>query len=213
MKLHLAQPKQRVTILLGFMGLIGLWVYISLLLVPVMRQSAKLGKEVRTARDQLKNLEQVLTNETRVREQHTRLEETVASLRTLLPSEQELPAMIERLSNLASQADVKIQTIFPQLSYTEKELAGLVEKGDVKRPVYRTIPIQIDALAGFHGIGTFLSLVESAAIPMEISSLRIGTDSKEVYRHDMKLILDVYFATAEPDQAAGQSQPVSQGGS
>ena len=201
MKIDLAKPKHRLIVVIGVLTVAGLWVYVTMLVIPTFQRTSRLTQEVRTARDQLRALEDVLANEEEVREQYERLGETVASLRSFLPSEDELPSILERLSEVARRANVRIQSISPGLSFTEKDLADLLAGGEFQQPVYRTIPIQIDALAGYHELGTFLSLVETGPIPVEIASLRISTNMKEFHRHNMRLVLNVFFSASGPEPA------------
>ena len=209
MKINLTKPKQRMILLVGVFGVLGAFVYFRLLLIPRIGQASMLGKEIRAAQDQLRSLDQVLVNEDRVREQHARMLEVVASRRAHLPSEDELPSMIQRLSDLATRAQVKIQTIFPQISFTEEDLVELLAEGGAVQLPYRTIPIQIDGLGGYHEIGTFLSLVETESTPMEIESFQILANPKEFRRHNMRLVLNVFFAAGEAD---GEGTANPQGG-
>jgi Tfp pilus assembly protein PilO len=130
-------------------------------------------------------------------------------MQQLLPSEEELPAVIESLSDLAGQSQVKIQTIFPQR--TDADGAGRKDKekergggAGLKQPdIYKEVIIQIDALAGFHQLGTFLSRIEQAEKPMRVASLRITQDPKEMKRQRVKLLLQSYFTPG----AASDAQP------
>ena len=191
MKLALSSREQRTLLAGGGLALIVLWVYGAYILGPLMRESSSLGQQVQQARDRLATLEAATANEDALRKQHEQLTQTVASLRSLLPSEEELPSLIETLSDLASQTQVKIQTIFPQ-----RPLQGTGAETTTLAPVvYKEIPIQIDALSGYHQLGAFLGLVESGGKPIRIASLRIAANPREAKRHNVKLLLRSYFAT------------------
>jgi len=204
-KIDLKDEKTRTMILGSFFGVILLWAYVAMILIPKISDSGNLGREVKQTRDALKTLNHILANEDRVREQHGRLIRSITALRSRLPAEEELPSIIERLSDIASKTQVKIQAIYPQISFTEEDLVDFLEEGDSAKPVFRTIPIQIDGVAGYHQIGTFLSLVEAEPLPMEIASFRIMADKREFRRHHMRLVLNVFFAanTFQDDQEAG----------
>lgn len=184
----------------GVAGLIILWVYVSYLLVPLARHAADTGKQVEQARQQLKSLQSVVANENNVKVQYKQMDEVVSSLRKAMPAEEELPAVIDFLSGLAAKTDVKIQTIFPQRASNTQQLpTGLPGKETAKAAepaVYVAIPIQIDALAGFHELGTFLSLVETGDKPTQVISLRVSANPKEPRRHQVNLLIRSYFAVA-----------------
>lgn len=205
MKRGLSARELRTVIVGGFLGIGVLSVYFSMILKPLWREAASLGERVSSARAQLEGLRQSITNEAALSQQHRSLQEAVISLRTQLPSETELPAMIEFLSGLASQTQVKIQTIFPQRATNLPDERLLAGQGNMPRElmVYKEIPIQIDAQANFHQLGTFLSLVEASQKPMQVSTLRISGNPKEPRWHNVSLSLLTYFAVSE--DAAGDA--------
>ena len=201
MKFQLSKQELKTVALLAMLGLVVLWVYSTYLIQPTWRQSVAVGKEVRDAKNELRMLKAVTANEDMLRQQQQALNETVTSLRHLLPGDDELPAMIETLSNLANQSQVKINTIFPQRPLGKNTTGG---KGanEVISPVYKEIPIQIDAQAGYHQLGTFLGLVEASDKLMHVSSLRISSNPKMPKRHLIKMVISAYFLDA-PETAAG----------
>ena len=83
---------------------------------------------------------------------------------------------------------MKIQTIAPARStfWLDPALAGTDR---VAPAVYKAVDIRIETLSGFHQFGTFLSLAESAKIPMAVSSLRIWSDPRESKRVRTALLL------------------------
>jgi Tfp pilus assembly protein PilO len=159
---------------------------------------------VQSAREQLKLLQASTSNDAALRVQHRELEQRVMGLRQLLPGEDELPAVIELVSDMANQSQVKIQTIFPQRPVGDEEVENRKKKGaasaeDVaKAPTfYKDVVIQIDALAGFHQLGEFLSRVEQGEKPMRIANLRIQPDPRETRRLRIKLLLQAYFQPSQ----------------
>jgi Tfp pilus assembly protein PilO len=194
MKLGVSARQQRTLLLGGMLAVLIWWMYTSYLIKPLMREVASVGQQVRSARERLRVLEAAVARETALREQHRQLNQTVTSLRGQLPAEEELPAVIEHLSDLASQAQVKIQTIFPRRSSKSQGADGGPRPTAPGAVVYKDILIEIDALAGYHQLGTFLSFVESGDKPMQVSTLRISGDSKDSKRHRIKLLLRSYFS-------------------
>jgi len=198
MKLRVSTREQRTLALVGALGLMILWVYLALIIGPLMREARRSREQVRAARDQLRVLELATMNETALREQHRQVQDTVASLRSLLPDEEELPRVIELLSELAGRSQVKIQTIFPQRPL---EAAGAPKTPAAQASpapvVYKEVLIQVDALAGYHQLGTFLSLVEAGEKPMQLASLQIAPEPRGSKRFHIKLVIQSYFATRD----------------
>jgi len=198
MKLALSSRELRSVLIGGGLGIVVIYVYVAILLTPLWRGVSSLGEQVRSSKTQLAALRQAVANEPALREQHRHLQDAVVALNRVLPSEEELPTVIEFLSGLASQTQVKIQSIFPQRPL--EPLGG--QTGDkAKTPaevmVYTEIPIQIDAQASFHQLGTFLALVESSDKPMQVSTLRISGNPKESRWHNVTLAILAYFAVPE----------------
>jgi Tfp pilus assembly protein PilO len=190
---RLSPREQRVVLLLVLLAVPILWLYAGFL-GGLWRRLGDAGGQLKATREELRGLEAVVANETALKEQEQQVQQTVVSLRALLPGENELPAAIERLSDLATQTQVKIQTIYPHRPVSEQTGSG--EKGRASAAaVYKEIPIQIDAICGFHQLGTFLSMVESDTRPMRVANLRISGNPKDPKRHMIKLLLRSYFAT------------------
>ena len=200
MKLNFSSREQRLVLMAGAFALLGMWVYSAYFISPLLRAGADLGRQVRSAREQLSVLEDAVAKEAGLREQQQHVSQVVESLRAQLPTEEEVPAVIEHLSDLASQTGVKIQAIFPQRSVdtlAPNRARGQENKTGSEPLVYTAIPIQIDALAGYHQLGAFLSLVETSDRPMEVITLRIAANQKEAKRHTIKMLLRLYFAITE----------------
>ncbi|MBI4341108.1 MAG: type 4a pilus biogenesis protein PilO [Candidatus Omnitrophica bacterium] len=186
-------PKQQVQTmaLFGLFGALGFYVYVQYLFAPMSRDAKSVEQQVRGLRERLRSLEAATANEAALQAQYRQVEQVVGALRTAMPDEGELPSVIELVSALAEKSDVKIQTVFPQRTVAVSESSTGREA-----PVYKEVPIQIDALAGFHELGTFLSLVEMGEKPMQVMSLRISANPKEPRRHQVNLLVRAYFAVA-----------------
>ena len=199
MRLGLSIREQRTILIGGALAILVLWMYSVYIVGPLMKEAATLGAQVRVASEQLRALEAVTASEASVQTQHRQVSDTVKSLRSVLPAAEELPSIIELLSNLASQAQVKIQTIFPQrpaVSATEPSQDSAMTGAAAEPLVFKDVMIQIDAVGGYHELGTLLNLIESAKKPMEVSSLWLSTNPRDPRRHSIKLVVRAYFSTS-----------------
>ena len=206
MKVTLTAREQRTLVVGGLLAVIVLYVYTVYIVGPLVQEGAQLGQQVRSAQDQLRTLEIATANAAALQAQYQRVGEAVTAMKRVMPSEKELPAVIELLSDLANQADVKIQTISPIRPLPAKEEGAGAKAGSAlkfsagqKAPpmpaIFKDILIQIDALAGYHQFGTFLSLVEIRDQPMQLSSLKISTDPAVAAPPQIKLVLHAFFAS------------------
>jgi len=204
MKLLLSKREQRVLAAAGALALVIGWVYAAYIIGPLKREADKLGREVKASRQHVATLEAAIANESALRRQYEEVMERVRAMRALLPAKEEVADVIQHLSTLAAQANVKIETIFPQQRPpSEFEPSGGRDRSkggsltSAGPAVYEKIMVQIDALAGYHQLGSFLSLVESGRRPMRISSLRIAGNPREPKRLFIKLLIQAYFATSQ----------------
>ena len=195
MKLPTQKNKLLVIVGVGGLAVVGLYVYGTSAIGPMLRAASQLGQELSAKRQQLAAIERTIAQEASLRSEQERLTASLEELRRSLPLEQELPSAIEMLGSLATQTGVKIQTMFPQRSLDEVDDSG--KAGKPGSALYKTIPIQIDAAAGFHQLGAFLGKVEASTQAIELKSLRISSNPKDPRRHEIKLILKVYFAASD----------------
>lgn len=177
--------------LVSMLAVTGIYVYVQYYFVPTSQKLSNLQAQLRQSRDKLKSLEAITANEALLQAQYKQVEQAVALLRKSLPGESELPAVMEVLSNLASKSNVKIQTIFPERSSIAVNKALSLDPS-----VYKEVPIQIDAIAGFHQLATFLNQVETGDKPMQMVSMRISSNPKDPRKHQINLLLKAYFSIA-----------------
>jgi len=203
MKLALVKREQQLIVLVAVLAVVIGWVYAVYIIAPLMRQASDVDRQLREGREKVKALELAVANENTLQAQFQQWDEKVKALRSRLPSDAELPSVIEFVSGLAGQTGVKIQTIFPQRPKSEEakdkpsEIPSKTKVVKEPEPAYyQETLIQIEALAGYHQLGSFLNLVESAEKPIRIQSLRIVSTTSELSTsHRIKLVLRAYLAT------------------
>ena len=186
----------RILIGLFLLVALGLRVYYAYVAKPLLQTVFRLRADVRTAEAELHEVEQTIANEGSLRQLSGQLTSEVERFRTSLPAATELLSVIERLSALANQTGVKIQTIAPQ-RMVEPLPATVVTGGPGARSgLYRELAIQIEAVAGLHQLGTFFSRIESSPQPVQVPSLHITQNAKDPRRHAVKLTLVGFFSTS-----------------
>lgn len=182
---------------LFLLAAVCLGVYYAYVFRPLVNTVVQLGQAVHTQQTQLQAFKQLIAQESQLHQEQARLTATVQRERAALPSNQELPAVLERLATVASQAGVKVQTVMPQ-----RVSVSLPTQNTP--PLYKEIPIQIEGLAGFHQLGTFLSQIELGGQPMQVRKLHISENAKDPRRHTVEMTLIGYFATAQDPSSIPQ---------
>lgn len=194
---RLTRREQRVILAAGALAVLVIWLYAVYIVAPLNRASTDLTRQLASSREQLRALEVVTARDGALQEQYGQLSATLVTLRDLLPAEGEISTVIEQLTALANQTQVKILTISPQRSPDAKSAAsGPAKSAASSTPakIYEDVFIRIDALAGYHQLGSFLSLVEAGGKPMRITTLRIAGNPKDARRSSVKLLVSTFLA-------------------
>jgi type IV pilus assembly protein PilO len=99
-----------------------------------------------------------------------------------LPTEEGIPDLLEGLSEMAKNANMRIAGIVP------------IEKKEAKSEnrVYKEIPIMITAKAGYHGLGRFLSSLENSDRFMKVVDMQVKADPASPKKHDVELLVVTY---------------------
>lgn len=97
----------------------------------------------------------------------------------------ELPALLENLSRLALNSNVKILS----LKTGEPQEAGSSGR-------YTRVPVRMSAVAGTHELGNFLSRLESGKTFFNVEDLKITAQQTDPKRHQAELVLEVYRRSA-----------------
>lgn len=205
MKLALTPRELRAVGLLAALGMAVAWIYGGLILRPLCRRAIALRSEVRQQRDQLAQLEDATAQEAKLERTYQQLRQRVERMRQRLPRETELSRIIETLSELALQAGLRIQSIAPQRAVDLSDAAFLGQRPAEAPAVYQKIPIQIEALAGYHQLGAYLSLTETLEAPIQLVSLRIAGHPKYPNRHSVRMILHAFVAPPTVKEPGGHA--------
>ena len=99
-----------------------------------------------------------------------------------LPGEDNIPALLESISGMAKNANMRIAGIVP---------IAVKDSTNANR-VYGEIPINITAKAGYHELGRFISSIENSDRFMRIIDIQINGDKSSPRMHNVDLILAAY---------------------
>ena len=91
----------------------------------------------------------------------------------------EVPSLLESLSKLAQDSQVKIITLKP----SDNSDAGLG---------FTRIPIRMSASAGAHDLGIFLARLEGGPFFFKVTDLRIVSNASDERRHTVELSVETY---------------------
>ncbi len=159
------------------------YLYVNFLLLPQIRGLAKVYNEVRKIRSEIKVSERDISGVDNLKKQVAQYHSKIESYERMLPIEQEVPKLLEELSDMAKSSNVKIIGITSVQSKQEV---------DAQTQIYREIPILINAGSGYHELGKFLSRLESANRFMKVADIKIKESNMALKRHDVELLVLTY---------------------
>ncbi len=188
--IDLKDTKTQVFILIVLITIIAFILYLNFIFFPqIIRTVTLIGKTIKM-RDELKSAKSIIAQEDTVKKNLDEYKEKVELYEKKLPAEQEIPNLLENLSNMAKGSNIKIVGITPALSYFKDQ------KGR-KSQIYQEIPILITAKSGYHELGYFLSDLENADRFMKIVDINIKANKAAPKIHDVELMVCTYILLPE----------------
>lgn len=186
---YLAKNPKHAGILVILSALIVLILYLNFLLKPQIMRVSAVFAGMKQASDDLKKTEEEIGRMPRYVIDIASYEEKISSYEKMLPVEQEIPALLESLSNMARGSNVKIVAITPVMP----------EEGpnDGSR-VYQEMPILINAKSGYHELGNFLAKLEYADRFMKIADIVIRSNNSVPKKQDVDLLILTYILLKSP---------------
>ena len=105
----------------------------------------------------------------------------------MLPTEKDIPYLLQYLSRAAKETGVKLFQI-------KKETETKAEK---EQAIYATVPLALTLKGGYHSIGLFINRLENAERFMKIQSFEIKSDNKALHEHKADILIYTYMLIKE----------------
>ncbi len=176
--------------ILAFIAMVSVIIiigYYFLFLTPVMAKLTSAFRESANLQNMISKAELSINSMARMKREIEELRSKEDFYGTKLPKEEEFPALLEDLSNMARNSGVKITKIMPR-----KDSPDSFE-GAAESPIYRQQAILIDAQCGYHQLGTFIAELESAERFMKISNIKITRGKTNPKRHNVQLVVKTFI--------------------
>ena len=181
--MKLTKENRQQFLLLGIAIAIVLFDFIFLLkpqfsnLAKLNSKRSQLKKDFYLARTQIAQLG-------KLREQYASLEGSIASGQKWFILEAEIPSMLENISSMANDNQVKIMQIKPMYKKQEP---------DKQAEGYYPLTVYIIAQGGYHQLGRFINKLENNHIFIKLNELDIVPDQRNYLTHNIKLILEIFL--------------------
>jgi len=179
------KEKQKLYILFGIFGIALLVIYFNLLLKPQFRSFIANNREYCAVRVRVRNAENLIINESRIKKQHNELSKQVKLSEQQLAGHDEIAVLLEDFSSVAESSGVKILRIKP--------LETLDNISQTDRGFYSEFPILIEARGGYHQCGVFVNNLEGMTTFIRIDDVDVRGRSQDPRRHDIRLRVTTYI--------------------
>lgn len=176
--------KTQAIIFIALIAVLASLVYFNYLLKPQVVRVADVVIKVNKKGNDLKNAKSDISRIGKFKSDIDSYKEKVDRYEKMLPAEQEIPNLLETLSNMAKSSGVKIVGIMPSVAKEADKIS--------KRQIYQEIPILISAKSGYHELGRFLNRLENSDRFMKVVDIQIKANSLTPKKHDVELLVLTY---------------------
>jgi type IV pilus assembly protein PilO len=181
---ELKKDQKKMVILAALLTITVLFVYFRLLFMPQVSGLFSTVAKVNKLKAELKNAETDIAKIEAMKATISSYGEKIGRYGDLLPTETEIPNLLESLSEMARSSGMKIVSIVP---VEEKE--NKVRRGQA----YQAIPIMMSVRAGYHELGKFFSTIEDSERFIKIADIRIKANAASPKKHDVELLVLTYI--------------------
>lgn len=179
--LNKIDEKNRYYIFIGILVFVFLADYF-VLMRPQFAALTKISPEIRILSQDIQKAKEEIQRMSSYQDEIKRLEDKIKGSSLKMRSKDEVPLILERISQLANQNGVEIDQIMP-FSQDQEILLQ-----DNKRTYY-ALPILVEARSGYHSFGRFLNQLERDNIAVDEAAFAI-TATDDTRYHKVKLNLE-----------------------
>ncbi len=177
-----------------FSGVLLIFFYLVFFQTKV-KETTVLGGEIRNLQQSLEETENNLARKSQYVQELVNYNKKLDALNRKIKAKEDIPAALEKLSQLASDNNVKIEQMMPDEGRSEIVLKN--PDGN-----FTAIPVVIGARSSYHDFGRFVNKVEESGIFLGISDFGISTNTADSNQHLVKLVLRlVIFEKVENKEA------------
>ncbi|MBI3615492.1 MAG: type 4a pilus biogenesis protein PilO [Candidatus Omnitrophica bacterium] len=189
MALTLSDP--RVRRILSTVGAgIGFFIWAGFFFIPQCRVWAAGRSSIISMKQRIGLARQELTQLPGAEEELAKQKAQAEIFSAAHPPEEQLPELLEMIAQAARASQVKLILVKPKenLSQLSPSPTGFLE-----------MPIQVEAVGGYHPIGKFLDALERSESLIRLQELKIQANPKDVWNHQTTLTFQVYLLPAAGD--------------
>ena len=161
MSINLRSPSTQKALIVLFLLFGGVYAYANFVYFPRQDKAALLERNIGEEQEMLAKGKRVAANFQTVQEDYARLMESWDIAITLLPTQQEMDALLKSISEEGSRRNVNFMLFRPMDA--------------VEQPYYWEYPIQIRTLSQFHDLGRFVSSIAGLERIVNVRNMKLTT--------------------------------------
>jgi type IV pilus assembly protein PilO len=173
-------PREQLMIL-AFGGIFLFFVDYVIWFSPVLKAITQTAPALSSLEIDLQGLREDKKNADVIKGRYQQYEEELANLEKGLEAANQIPVLLENLSQMASSSGVRITSLTPVESG---------QSGSAK--LYSAQPIEMKATAGAHELGNFLSVLETGPTVFKIRNLSISPNPLNPKKHLIEVKMETY---------------------
>ena len=174
--------QKQVIIIIAIAVLLALFLYITFIFSPQIVKIVGLSGKLAKARINLRGAESIIAKMDGMKAAIEVYKAKVGKYEKMLPTEEGIPSLLESLSEMAKSSSMSIAGIAPFTPNDSKP----------QGPVYKELPIMINAKAGYHELGRFMASLENSDRFIKIADMQIKFNKATPNKHDIELLVVTY---------------------
>lgn len=136
-----------------------------------------------------KDMDSLDTDLAMMQKTQAKLKDAVATKVQKIISENELPSLLQQISDIANKKNIKIMQIKPVKELKTKETKPAKSQTDEKSVA---LLITLDLVSGYHNLGGFINELENGSVYMAVEGLRIQSNPDNYFQQQISLALKTY---------------------
>jgi|GEM_PF-3625777 Tfp pilus assembly protein PilO len=179
----LKKEQKQMLVLAVIVTVVMLFVYVNMLLKPQLEGLFNTAGRVGKLKADVKKAESDIARIGQLKKSMASYSEKMDRYGEVLPAEESMPALLESLADMARSSNMKIVGVAPIEDRSGKPVRG---------QAYKSMPIAVNARAGFHELGKFFSAIENSGRFMKVADISIKSNKASPKKHDVELVVVTY---------------------
>jgi len=185
--------KKESVIVSAILGIIVLMFFFLFIIKPLLAKFMRLSEEERVLFARMKKARTLSTDKEKLLREVNEIEARINYYENRLPSDTDIPNVLEELIKLSKKNDITFISIEPQeiqkILIDEQEGTSFLE-----------IPISLSLKAGYHEFAKFINDAESSNRFMAVNNIKVTNDVNYIEKHNIKLTISAFALAGKEDE-------------